>query len=424
MKLVIFFRVPLRMGAMIWFSSTVGVAHADNWPGWRGPHGDGRCDEQSVPVKWSRTENVRWKAALPHAGNSSPVVWGDRIFVTCVLDAKGHKRAVLCFARKDGQLVWQRETEYKDNEPTHETNPYCSATPVTDGERVVASFGSAGLVCYDFQGKELWRYETGKQYHIFGNASSPILHGGLCILWCGPGERQFLVAVDKRTGKKVWQQDEPGGKAGEKTSETWIGSWSTPLIVRIDGHDELIVCVPHKVKAFDPDTGRELWWVDGLDKQFYSSPVCSSDGVVVVLSGFRGPDLAVKPGGKQDVTKTNVSWLSTKGILPRIGSPVIVGEYCYLLGMEEVAMCFEVKTGKRMWKERLPGMSWSSMVAAGGRLYVANDDGDCYVLAAQPKFEQIAVNRLEEQVLSSIAISDGDLFVRSYRHLWCIAKKS
>jgi outer membrane protein assembly factor BamB len=251
-----------------------GVAIADNWPRWRGPRGDGHCAEENVPLKWSKADNVRWKVALPQGGNSSPIVWGDRIFITQALDAKGHRRAVLCLARKDGELLWQKETEYKENEPTHNTNPACSATPVTDGERVIASLGSAGLVCYDFDGKEQWRYDTGKQYHIWGNASSPILHGELCILWCGPGERQFLLAVDKKTGQKVWQHDEPGGDSGAKGGKAaWIGSWSTPIIVRVDGRDELILCVPQKVKGFDPKTGSELWSCDGLGKLVYTSPI-------------------------------------------------------------------------------------------------------------------------------------------------------
>ena len=286
----------------------------------------------NVPLKGSRDENVRWKVALPQGGNSSPVVVGEHVFVTCVLDSKGHKRALLCFARKDGQLLWKQETTYEDNEPTHETNPYCSATPVTDGERVIASFGSAGLVCYDFTGKQQWRCDTGKQYHIFGNASSPIIHGNLCFLWCGPGNRQCVVAIDKVSGKKVWQHDEPGGDIGDKTAETWIGSWSTPIIVHVDGHDELVLCVPHKVRAFDPSSGRELWSCDGLDKQVYASPVCSADGIVVALSGFTGPSLAVKAGGKGDVTKTHRLWHAAKGMPEHVGSPVLIGRFWFSCG--------------------------------------------------------------------------------------------
>jgi outer membrane protein assembly factor BamB len=401
-----------------------GVSLADNWPGWRGPRGDGHCTEANVPLTWSKTDNVRWKTKLPFKGNSTPVVWGDRIFLTQALDAKGHQRAVMCFDRKNGDLLWKRETEYKDVEPTHKDNPYCSATPVTDGKLVIASLGSGGLVCYDFDGTEKWRYDLGKLYHIWGNASSPILYGDLCILWCGPGQRQFLLAVDKNTGQKVWQHDEPGGDPGdEKKSATWTGTWTTPLIVRVGDHDELVLGVPDKVKAFDPRTGTELWSCVGLGKLVYTTPVAMADGIVVVLSGYGGPALAVKAGGKGDVTKTHRLWLQGKGNPQRIGSPVIVGEHCYLLNEQDVAVCFDVKTGKEVWRERLPGTSWSSMVVVGERIYVTNQGGDCYVIAASPKFQQLAVNKLGERVLSSPAMADGEIFIRSYQHLWCIGEK-
>jgi outer membrane protein assembly factor BamB len=365
-------------------------AAEDNWPGWRGPFGDGRSTEKNAPLTWNRTENVRWKAALPQPGNSSPIVWADRIFLTCALDAKGQQRALLCFARKDGQLLWKKAIDYKDDEPTHQTNPSCSATPVTDGERIIASFGSAGLFCFDFMGNQQWHYDTGKQFHIYGNGSSPILVGDLCILWCGPGERQFLVAVDKRTGKKIWQHDEPGGEIGDKTAVTWTGSWSSPILVHVDGHDELIQCKPYKVRAFDPKTGRERWFCAGLDKQVYATPVCSNDGVLIILSGFHGPSLGVKAGGMGDVTQTHRLWINTKWTPAWLGSPVIVGDHAYIVGAQHGAMCFEVKTGKLVWNERLNN-TWSSAVAAAERLYVITESGDCHVIAAKPKFQELAV---------------------------------
>jgi outer membrane protein assembly factor BamB len=400
-----------------------GAALADNWPGWRGPRGDGHCAEKHFPLTWSKTDHVRWKVKLPCSGNSSPVVWGERIFLTQALDAKGHKRAVLCLDRKKGDVLWQRETPYPDDEPTHNTNPYCSATPVTDGKLVIASLGSAGMVCYDFEGNEKWRYDLGKLYHIWGNASSPILYGDLCILWCGPGDRQFLLAVDKNSGQKVWQHDEAGGKSGGKGGDTWRGSWSTPLIVRVDDHDELVLGVPEMVKGFDPKTGTELWSCAGLGKLVYVSPTAGDDGVIVQLSGYGGPALAVKAGGKGDVTRTHRLWHQSKGIPQRIGSPVIVGEYCYLLNEDGAAVCFAVKTGKEVWREKLPGTSWSSMILVADRIYVPNQAGDCYVIEAAPKFRQLAVNKLGERILSTPAFADGEIFIRTYQHLWCIAEK-
>jgi outer membrane protein assembly factor BamB len=399
-----------------------GASLAANWPAWRGPGGDGHSSEKEAPLTWSRTENVRWKTPLPSPGNSTPIVWGNRVFLTQSIDRKGTRRAVLCFDRADGKLLWQRETPYEGTEPTHATNPYCSASPVTDGQRVIASHGSAGLVCYDFEGKELWRKDLGKLHHVWGNASSPVLYKDLVILWCGPGERQFLIALNKANGEQVWKHDEPGGKFGKVPSD-WRGSWSTPLIVRAGDHDELILPVPRKLKGFDPATGKELWWCDGLGPLVYTSPVCSAEGIVVAMSGYHGPALAVRLGGKGDVTRTHRLWQQGKGNPQRIGSAVLVGEHLYLLNESDVAVCLETKTGKTVWKERLPGTSWSSMVLIGERIYVTNHAGDCYVIAASPKFRQLAVNSLGERVLSSVAVSDGELFIRSYNHLWCITPK-
>jgi outer membrane protein assembly factor BamB len=397
-------------------------AAADNWPGWRGPAGNGHSAEKDLPLKWSGKENVRWKVDLPGPGNSSPIVWGERVFLTQSLDKEGKRRAVMCFQRSDGKLLWQKETAYDDVEPTHATNPYCSATPVTDGKRVVASLGAAGMICYDFEGKELWRYELGKFAHIWGNASSPILYGDLVILLCGPGERQFLLAVNKTDGKKAWQVDVPGG-----SNKEYIGSWSTPIIARVGDHDELIACLPEKLKGFDPKTGVELWSCDGPGKLAYASPVCSADGIVVAFSGYGGPALAVRAGGKGDVTETHRLWHHPKGNTQCIGSPVIVGDHAYLIRESGAAQCYELKTGKEVWnKERLGKTCWSSLVEADGRLYIANDDGEIHVLVTNPKFELLGHNILEDtgKIQASIVVSDGELFIRSHKHLWCISQKN
>src|SRR5690242_11005831 len=259
-------KMAFGSACVLLLASAAGAA-ADNWSAWRGD-GSGQAAAKAPPLTWSPTDNVRWKAPLPEPGNSSPIVWGRRVFLTQARD-KGARRAVLCFDRADGKLLWQREVRFDGREPTHETNPYCSATPVTDGERVIASHGSAGMVCYDFAGRELWRKDLGTLGHVWGNASSPVLSGDLAILWCGPGERQFLLAVDKATGRTVWEHAEPGGNAGHD-SKNWRGSWSTPAIAKIDGHDELILPVPEKLKGFDPKTGRELWSCAGLGPLAYA----------------------------------------------------------------------------------------------------------------------------------------------------------
>ena len=398
-----------------------GLALAGNWPAWRGPAGDGRCAEKDLPLRWGTAENVRWKVPLPDAGNSTPVVWRDRIFLTQATKG-GTRRALLCLDRAGGKELWKAEVAYREKEPTHGTNPYCSASPVTDGERVVVSHGSAGLFCYDLAGKELWRKDVGKMTHVWGNASSPVLYRDLAILWVGPGERQVLLAVDKRSGKTAWEHREPGGSDGI-TNKDWVGSWSTPVVTRVGGRDELILSVPQKVKGFDPRTGKELWACAGLGKLVYASPVCSPDGVVVAMSGYGGPALAVRAGGNGDVTRTHRLWVHA-GNPQRVGSPVLVGGHAYLINEPGQAQRIELLTGKDLWKkERTGGSPWGSLVAAGDRLYITTQDGETLVLAAGPAFKVLARNRLGETTRASVAVSDGEIFIRTYKHLWCIGKK-
>src|SRR5262245_60000533 len=296
------------------------VASADDWPAWRGVSGQGQSAEKSVPLKWGPTENVRWKVALPDTGSSTPAIWGDKVFITQASDKVGttraKKRSLMCFARADGKLLWQSDVIYDEDETTHPTNPYCSASPATDGERVVVSHGSAGMHCYDYSGKELWKVSVGKLDHIWGNASSPVIYGDLVILWCGPGERSFLLAVNKKTGAKVWETPEKGAAAAK-----FEGSWSTPIIVKSEGRDQLILGVPNKRKGFDPKSGRELWSCDGLTPLVYTSPLFSN-GIAVGMSGYGGAALAVRLGGGGDITKNRL-WHHPRNA-QRIGTGVIV----------------------------------------------------------------------------------------------------
>lgn len=323
-------------------SSTMQAA---DWPAWRGPSGQGFCEEKNVLLKWSSKDNVKWKIKLAHQGNSTPVVWGDRIFLTQA-NKGGTERNLLCFACANGKLLWQKDVTYQENERNWNENWYANASPALDGERVVVSFASAGMYCFDFEGKELWkRTNLGKWEHMFGNGSSPVMHGDLAILWCGPNEgkgRNFLLAVNKKTGKTVWQHDES------------YGSWSTPLIVKVGGQDQLLLGQSRDVKN-EPDSKTGF------------------------LRGFDEPGV------------------------PR---------------------CYDLKSGKQTWKvEKRPGdMTWGSMVHAEARLYVLMRNGETLVFAANPKYELVAVNSLGggENTNSSLAISNGDIFIRTFRHLWCI----
>lgn len=397
------------------------AAAADNWPQWRGPDGTGLCRERNLPLTWSPTTNVRWKVPLPGPGMSTPVVWGGRVFITQSVDREGHRRGLLCFSRKDGKLLWQGVTEFSGTESTYEGDKhFCSASPVTDGERIVASFASAGIVCYDMAGKTLWKRDLGRCEQIWGTAASPIIYRDLVIHNFGPGDRTFLIALDKRTGKDVWKVDMPG--AFGHTQPEWSGSWSTPVVSRHEGRDELIVSWPEEVCAYEPLTGKLIWSCKGLGKLVYTSPLVTED-TVVAMSGFGGPTLAVRRGGAGDVTSSHRLWRTEKAP-QRIGSGVVVDDHIYHVNENGVAVCLELKSGKEVWNERATGTTWSSVIHADGRLYVTNQQGETVVLAAKPVFEVLGRNSLNERTQASIAASNGELFIRTYNNLWCIGTSS
>lgn len=397
------------------------AARADNWPQWRGPQGDGVCAEKNLPISWNTHEHVRWKVALPDRGNSTPIVWNTRIFLTQALE-KQNRQTLMSLDRADGRVLWQTGVTNSGKEPTHDTNPTCSGSPATDGERVIVSFGSAGLHCYDFAGRELWQRDLGKQVHMWGVSSSPVLHEDICFLNFGPGKRTFLLAVNKKTGRTLWQHDEPGGAA-----DKYIGSWSTPIVIRAGGREELVITFPGRVAAFDPRTGRELWTCRGLNPLVYTSPLYA-DGIVVAMGGFMGSALAVRAGGDGDVTATHRLWHIPK-TKQRIGSGVISDGHIYILNDPGIAECFELKTGKLVWEERLKGPgaradNWSSLVLADQNLYAINQSGDGFVCKASPTFHTVSTNSLGELTRASVAVSDGELFIRTYKNLWCISDKA
>ncbi len=420
-----FYRLLLSATLLI---THLSVAFSDDWPQWRGPQGDGNCDERGLPTRWSATENVAWKIPLPEPGNSTPVVWGDRIFVTQPIVAQ-NRRTLMCFNRADGKLLWQAGTDWVEPDPTHSTNPLCSSSPVTDGQRVIAWFGSAGLFCYDMDGHELWRRDLGVQKHIWGYGSSPVIQGDLCYLNFGPGERSFLIAVDRKTGQTIWQHDEPinvqGTAEAKFSGADYYGSWSTPVFRGQGGHSQLVISFPFRVCGFEPLTGKELWSSFGTNALVYTSPLIADD-LVVTMGGYSGMALAItaSPEARGDLTHTNRLWRHPK-TKQRIGSGAIHDGHIYVHNDPGIAECFELATGKLVWEERLSGTSkkgtnWSSVLIADQLCYTISQGGDCFVFRASPKFELVACNSLGETSNSSVVASQGQLFIRTHQHLWCI----
>lgn len=392
-----------------------------NWPLWRGPEGNGAYTGPELPLKWSRTENLRWRVPLPEPGNSTPIVWSNRVFLTQPVK-EGNRRTLICLDRADGKLLWQKGVAVVGEERTHETNPYASASPVTDGERVVCWFGSAGLVAYDFEGKELWRTDLGKQDHQFGYGGSPVMHGDLVFLNFGPGTSEFLVAINKRTGKEVWRHTSPVPGADDI-----YGTWSTPLIIQWQGAPLLISALRSDLTALEPATGKVLWRTAAFGNQAKASPVAS--GNVVMLSGDyeNNSEIAVRLGGSGDVTSTHVLWKKTPS-KRRIPTSVIRDGHLYGVQTAGLADCIKLETGEVIWEERLPGTAankavWGSPILAGDRVYAMNQSGEVFVYRAGTKFEVLAVNPLGENSNSSITASNGQLILRTHQALWCVGAK-
>ncbi len=382
---------------------------------------------------------------LPDRGNSTPIVCNDRVFISQAVESR---RTVMCFDRRDGKLLWQAGPTWTEKEHTYPENPPCTPSPVSDGQRVIAWFGSAGVYCYNFKGRELWHRDLGKQSHVWGYASSPVIYCGLCFLNFGPGGRSFVIALDKGTGKTVWQQNPPiveadakwedyGGNANYmekpgalKVSEV-VGSWATPLVVHAGRRDELVVGFALRLMAFAPKTGKVLWSCDGPNTGAYSSPFFGEGIVGLNANGLKNTLLAVRPGGRANVTATRRLWIQHPGDSKGcIGAGVIFKSHIYQANWMGFAECRDLKTGEIVWEERLTGTGarnacWASPVLAGDRLYVANRNADVFVLRATPKFECLATNSIGgEPMNASLAVSDGDIFIRTDKHLWCIGERN
>jgi outer membrane protein assembly factor BamB len=443
-------------------------ARADDWPAWRGPNGTGVSNEKSAPLEWDATKNIAWRIPLPERGNSTPIVFGDKIFVTQSLEQE-KRRTLMCFARRDGKPLWQAGVDSKPAEPTNSQNPHCSASPVTDGERVIALFGSAGLYCYDLDGHELWHRDLGAVDSWHGSGSSPIIYHDLCIVNFGPGNQSALVACNKQTGEIVWNVDPPkvppppnlgfiafavgarnaASQATQKTTADKIaafgdasgagemsaaggyaGSWSTPLVAHVRDHDELVVVHALAVVGYDPATGKELWRCNEMPQQVFTSPALS-DGVLFATGHITQTGTyvaAIKLGGSGDVTATHRLW-QTKLTKECVGSTMAVGDSLFLISDHGFAICLDAKTGEKRWEKRLAGSeagtgSWSSPVLVDGKLYAVNQSSETFVLAASPEFKLLATNPTDGEITcASLAISNGQFFLRSYQSLWCIGAK-
>jgi outer membrane protein assembly factor BamB len=431
------------MNCMIGFGAVlflaVGSASAANWPSWRGPVGNQVSSETGFPLEWAwsahgPSKNIVWRTELPEEGNSSPVVWGNRVFVT---QAKGNgaQRLLMCFDRKDGHLLWQEGVAFAGEDPRHETNPHCAASPVTDGKIVVASFASAGIAAYDLNGKRRWLADLGPQRHNWGQGSSPVIHGNVVLVYHGPGKDSALYALDQDTGAVKWKTPMPEEQPKERfdgfagKSDGMLGSFSTPLIIpKSSGRteDEVVLPASNRLQAFAASDGRRLWWSEDMNPLVYTS-ASFGEGKVVAMGGYFGSTIVVEPGGSGDVTGKRL-FHERRAKKHRIGSPIVLNGHAYLSATDGFAQCVRLDTGAMVWEERLPsngadGATWGSMTLSGDRLYVVNHSGDTIVLRASPVFEKLAVNPVGELSNSTLALTDGEIFLRTHKALYCIGTR-
>jgi outer membrane protein assembly factor BamB len=387
---------------------------AKYWARWRGPSGQGMVSGSGYVDTWSGTQNVIWKTPVPGSGNSSPVVWGNRIFLTSASDA-GDRASLLAFDRTTGKPLWSTTVPSGDPGRTHDKNGYASATAATDGQRVYASFGSRGLMATDMNGKQLWHVELGRIENYHGPAGSPLLYKDRVILYQDQRGNSFVAAFDTATGKQVW-----------RTQRNAQVGWGTPIAIRVGGHDELIVHSQDRVVAYNPDTGVELWRCGGNTFEVIPTPVVGY-GMLFCSSGRAGPTLAIKPGGSGDVTATHVQWSTPRGS-PFVPSPILVGQQLYTINdMQSIVSAFDAVSGKNLWQGRLgvamrEGFS-ASPVAVDGKIFFTNDEGQTFVLRAGTTFELLHTNEIGERTLASPALVDGRWYIRTDRNLYAIGAK-
>ncbi len=415
-----------------------------NWPQWRGPAGQGISTEKNLPTTWSATKNIKWKTPIEGRGHSSPIVWGKKIFLTTALDGEvvpgrtpgvTHKLAdgtdfvhpdavgadlkhtfkVICLDRETGKILWERVAyEGPVHDSRHKRASFASSTPATDGKYVFAFFGSEGLYAYDVNGKLLWKQDLGK----LGTASvgygvSPILYGNLVIMQCDEsGMNSFIAAYDKKSGKQIW-------RVPRKVDVTW----STPVLVRAGKRTELVASAAEAIISYDPKTGKELWRHKGLESNAVNTPVVSRD-MVVVTSGYPLKiALALRGGGSGDVTGSKqLVWSYNKGTA-YVPSPILYGDYLYLMAGNGSLTCLEAQTGKVAYEgARVPKAIpfTASPVAYEDKVLITSDEGETFVVKAGPKHEIIGTNSVGEAVFASPAIADGKIFIRGVNNLFAI----
>ena len=416
--------LPLLSLALLILSSNL---IAGDWPAFRGPNNDGRSSETGVPREWSPEKNILWKVPLPGASNGSPIVSGGKVFLTSSVN-KGQTRTLHCFDRSTGKELWKQSVKHPEEMPTHKTNQYGGTTPAADGKRVFVWHGSSGLYCYNLNGVELWKRDLGEYRHMWGYGTSPILHKGKVFLHTGPGKQVFMVAVDQDTGSVLWKTEEPIDGDGERnTKNKYMGSWSTPVMAKVNEQDLVLCSFATRVNAYDPETGKIVFTCDGIRGKngdlCYTSPIIAGE-LCVAMGGYKGPAIGFKMGGEGNITEERRVWRNEKAP-QRIGSGVYVGGYIFMANAGPATFqCIDIKTGENIWEARSPGaVHWGSLIYVDGLLYVTDQQGTTHILDPDPnKLKILHSNPLGESTNSTPAFSNGQIFIRTFKNLYCIGE--
>lgn len=391
-------------------------AQAENWPGWRGPRTDGTSLDKNAPASWTEKE-ITWKTALPGVGHSSPIVWGDRIFTATAFPEK-QERALLCVDRASGKILWNKTVVTGPLEKIHKENSYASGTPVTDGERVYVMFRVGDeivVAAHDFKtGEQVWLKRPGTHAGEWGFSNSPVLYQNMVIVDGDSKGDSFVAAFNRADGKEIWKV---------KRSNKGI-SYSAPFIRELAGRIQMIQCGDRCVTSFDPNDGSVNWTVDGPSEEFCATPVYNEKaGLVYVSSSWpKQILLAIRPDGKGNVTQTKVAWRDNKGG-PYVPSMLAAGDTLMTVNNSGTAYCFEAATGKVLWTEKF-GRTHASPVLINGLAYFTNDNGQIEVVKPGATFERKAQLQLGEPCYASMAVSDGQIFIRGFKNLYCIGKRA
>ncbi|MFN0053666.1 MAG: PQQ-binding-like beta-propeller repeat protein [Planctomycetales bacterium] len=415
--------------------AAMGVARGEDWPGWRGPRGDGTSLDKSPPVRWNGEtgENIAWKVEVPGEGHGSPIVSGDRVFlVSCRLDRE--ERVLLCFRRSTGELLWERTVVHSPLEIKHQLNSHASSTPATDGKLVYVAFleidgsqapagnvgtarpltpGKIAVAAYTLEGERRWLAYPGSFASVHGFCTNPVLFGDLVIINGDHDGDSYTAALDRRTGETVWKTPR-----AHKTR-----SYVTPLVRHIDGQPHLVFSGSKHIVSLDPRDGTPHWTIDGPTEQFVASMVFDGRHYYMAAGFPTYHVMAIRPDGRGDVTQSHVAWHVTN-VSCYVPSPVVIGDYLLVADDRGTANCFDTATGQRHWQVRLGSHYSASLLAAGGRGYFLADDGVAKLVEPGPELQVIAENPLGEACYSSPALADGQLFVRGERHLFCIGAAS